>query len=145
MDKDFISILVRVKNEPYIDEFIKYYLSEGIDTIYILDDSSTLPFSEYAQNNKSVEIYNKIDYTTQILYEKIREKTVWLAFIDADEFICTRKNLDRTIRDEFKITFKDYHCIKILSILILQVFLREDVNLERSSVNVFLKLASLEK
>ena len=30
-----IGLIVRCKNEPYVTEFVNYYLSQGIDKIYI--------------------------------------------------------------------------------------------------------------
>ena len=43
----------------------------------------------------------------------LREKTKRFMFVDADEFITTRRNPDKTIREELETTFKDVDLIKI--------------------------------
>ena len=35
-----IGLIVRCKDEPYVDEFVNYYLHQGVDKIYIVDDDS---------------------------------------------------------------------------------------------------------
>jgi len=32
---DFIGLIVRCKDEPYVSEFVNYYIKQGIDKIYI--------------------------------------------------------------------------------------------------------------
>ena len=43
----------------------------------------------------------------------LRDKTKWFMFVDADEFITTRRNSNKTIREELETTFKDVDLIKI--------------------------------
>ena len=43
----------------------------------------------------------------------LRDKTKWFMFIDADEFITTRRNPNKTIREELETTFKGADLIKI--------------------------------
>ena len=74
---NLIGLIVRCKNEPYVTEFVNYYIKQGIDKIYIIDDNSNkeiykrvkiiLPFYKKKpclnlNNYKriSVFIYNKI-------------------------------------------------------------------------------------
>ena len=47
--KLFLGLITRCKDEFFIKEFCDYYLQQGVDKIYVIDDNS---------NNKS--IYNKI-------------------------------------------------------------------------------------
>ena len=35
-----IAVVTRVKNEPYVETFVRYYLAEGVDDIFLLDDDS---------------------------------------------------------------------------------------------------------
>lgn len=121
--KKFLGLITRCKDEFFVKEFTDYYLSQGVDTIYILDDNS---------NDKS--IYDNITdnrvvikYKKQIvhegdwkgmkvvnnLYNRIRDNFEWIIFVDVDEFITTKKNFDKTIRDELKTTFKDFDYIQI--------------------------------
>ena len=36
----YLGLLARCKDEFYVREFVEYYLSQGIDKIYIIDDNS---------------------------------------------------------------------------------------------------------
>ena len=113
----FLGLITRCKDEFFIKEFCDYYLSQGVDKIFVIDDDS---------NNKS--IYNnikddrvKIIYKKNIikscyantLYKQIKSKFKWLIYCDVDEFITTKKNVKKTIRDELKTTFKNVDCIMI--------------------------------
>ena len=40
MDKKFLGLITRCKDEFFVGEFCKYYLSQGVDFIYIIDDDS---------------------------------------------------------------------------------------------------------
>ncbi len=42
-----LALITRYLNEPFLDEFVEYYLSEGVDNIFILYDiDSTIPISD---------------------------------------------------------------------------------------------------
>ena len=113
----FLGLITRCKDEFFIKEFCDYYLSQGVDKIFVIDDNS---------NNKS--IYNNIDdnrieiiYEQNIiknnyankLYKQIKSNFKWIIYCDVDEFITTKKNITNTIKDELKTTFKNVDCIKI--------------------------------
>ena len=109
MKENFLTILLRVRNENlFLESFIKHYFAEGVDEIYILDDNSTEPFPEYVINHPKVYIYESTHFKSsheklidaQLLYNHLlRDKTEWFMFIDADEFITTRRNSERRIRN----------------------------------------------
>ena len=120
--KNFLTILMRMRNENlFLESFIKHYFAEGVDEIHILDDNSTQPFPDIV-NDERVFIYEATHFKShheklidaQNMYEHLlRDKTEWFMFIDADEFITTRRNPDKTIREELETTFKDADLIKI--------------------------------
>ena len=120
--KNFLTILMRMRNENlFLESFIKHYFAEGVDEIHILDDNSTQPFPDIV-NDERVFIYEATHFKSQheklidaqMMYEHVlRDKTEWFMFIDADEFITTRRNSDKTIREELETTFKDADLIKI--------------------------------
>ena len=122
MKKNFLTILLRIRNENlFLESFIKHYFAEGVDEIYILDDNSTQPFPKIVEDER-VFIYEATTfkshheklYDSQMLYNHLlRDKTEWFMFVDADEFITTRRNADKTIREELETTFKDADLIKI--------------------------------
>jgi len=116
-NNNMIAILVRCKDEPYVFEFVNYYINQGIDTIYIIDDNSNKEiYKDVILNNKVKIIFEKDiiqNNTVNIIYKEIRQKYEWIIYIDMDEFITTKKHLLNTIKDELLTTFKDVHCIKI--------------------------------
>ena len=113
----FLGLITRCKDEFFIKEFCDYYLSQGVDKTFVIDDNS---------NNKS--IYNNIDdnrieiiYEQNIiknnyankLYKQIKSNFKWIIYCDVDEFITTKKNITNTIRDELKTIYKNVDCISI--------------------------------
>ena len=47
------------------------------------------------------------------LYENIKNSYEWIIYVDVDEFITTKKNINNTIRDELLSTFKNASCVKV--------------------------------
>lgn len=114
----FIGLIVRCKNEPYVTEFVNYYLQQGIDMIHIIDDNSNKEIYKDVINNEKVNI--TFDNTKKdslkklyIKYINIKNNYEWLINVDMDEYITTKKNIYKTIKDELLTTFKDSICIKI--------------------------------
>ena len=116
---NFLTVLTRTKDEPFIEEFVKHYFNEGVDKIHILDDNSTIPFSSYVLNHPNVIIHKSHKFKqgdmieTNELYQKIRMTSKWFILVDADEYITTRKNNNKTIKNELQSTFKNVDCIKV--------------------------------
>ena len=52
----FIGLIVRCKDEPYVSEFVNYYIKQGIDKIYILDDDSDREIYKDVMYNEKVNI-----------------------------------------------------------------------------------------
>ena len=126
----FLGLITRCKDEPYVSEFCEYYLNQGVDKIYIIDDNSNELSNYYMIKSDKVEIiYLKNnskchdgtckDYCTcnrvmaDLLYKKIRNNFEWMIYVDVDEFITTRKNIKKTLRDELLTTYKDIDCISV--------------------------------
>lgn len=123
----FLSVIVRHCDDPYIVEFVSYYLSEGVDMIYIVHDNDSamnipnclvhhpnvkIMYSQFDEFQKK-EYHNHQMYFCNLLYSKIRFTSTWFIIVDADEFINTRRNFENTIRDELMTTFNDVDCIKV--------------------------------
>ncbi len=124
--KVFLSVLCLIRNEQkLLREFVPYYLSQGVDQIYFLDDRSTAPYDDFITQHPNIQFIkldtanvgvptlNHIKSCIQKVYLQIRNQTTWLIVVDADEFITTRLNKTRTIRDELETTFKHADCVKI--------------------------------
>ena len=58
-----MGLICRCRDEFFIKEFCDYYLSQGIDDIYILDDESEdQSIYDFADNNKYENVFvNKCD------------------------------------------------------------------------------------
>lgn len=132
----YLGVLTRCRDEFYVKEFCDYYLSQGVDKIYIIDDDSEdksiYNFSK-SENYKSVEIKyasrmysdkSTGQYTSSFsdtdepnkLYKKIKNKYEWLIYVDIDEFIVTKKNFNKTIREQLKDIDKNYKHIECIGI-----------------------------
>ena len=40
MSKKLLALITRHKDEPFLKQFCLYYITQGIDDIYIIDDNS---------------------------------------------------------------------------------------------------------
>jgi len=117
----FLVVICRIRNESNnMNAFIPYYLSQGVDKIYLLDDGSTETY-DIAQYGEKVELIpvtkarrlGDQSLDMKVMYDKIRTKCEWVIIVDADEFIHTRLRPDNTIRTELETTFKDVDSIAI--------------------------------
>jgi len=122
MKEYFLIVITRIKNENMmLRSFIPYYFSQGVDKIFLLDDNSSEEFEDIVINNPNVKIIS-VPYknrhpewssTLNVLTKELREKTEWVLTVDCDEFITTRKNSEKTIRQELIDNFSEVSCIKI--------------------------------
>ncbi len=106
-----------VKDEElYLDEFLCYYLTIGVDHFYIYDNGSAIPVSEtlkpysrrctiidFPGRARQLEAYNHF-----IRYYS--HETDWVAPIDIDEFIIFKQ--DKNIKDFLK-KYSHIDCIAI--------------------------------
>lgn len=117
----FLALIVRYLNEPFFDEFVEYYLHEGIDTIFVLYDvDSTIPISYDTQFNPHVVIIESRNFkkrqvqdVNNVFMKRIKHKYTWVIFVDCDEFISTIKHKETTIRDQLEHTYANVDCVQI--------------------------------
>jgi hypothetical protein len=140
MNKKYLGALTRCRDEFFIKEWCDYYLSQGVEIIYIIDDDSEdksiydftrnpayenvkIIFHErmYADSdtreNHSKEGGSKIN----IIYERLRRKFKWLIYCDVDEFIATKRNSDMKLIEQLRLI--DEERIDIISIQVPWVFM----------------------
>lgn len=117
MQKLLIGLITRCKDEFFIKEFCDYYLSQGIDRIFVIDDNSkNKNIYNDIKSNKIKIIYEKniiIKNYANELYKKIKDTFEWMIYVDVDEFIITKKNKKNTIRDELLTVYNNFDCICI--------------------------------
>lgn len=118
----FLSILTRCRDEFFVKEWVDYYLSQGVDSIYIVDDDSEdKSIYDFASNREYENvniIYEKRNYantttaqqwgldknspSNKIFKSKIRGNYKWMIYCDVDEFIVTKKHFNLTIRERLQ-------------------------------------------
>ena len=117
--KKFLGLITRCKDEFFIKEFVEYYLNEGVDHIYVIDDNS---YNKDIYNeilfykNVSVLFEKNIKdeaYEANRLYRKIRRDYEWMIFLDVDEYITPKKNPFNTLKEELANHFSPYDCVKV--------------------------------
>jgi len=99
-----VALVLMIKNENnYIKEYIEYYKSLGIDTIYLCDNNDIdgetpedvikeyidSGFVQY-KNIRGINEYQLQCYNT--MYNELSSKFDWIAFLDADEFLVLKKH-----------------------------------------------------
>jgi hypothetical protein len=114
-----LALITRCKNEQYVNEFVNHYLNEGVDRIYIIDDSSISGLYQKVSLSPQVEIVYDIPFgrgdssELKTLYRRIRDDYDWVLVVDLDEYVTTRKNARSTLKNELLTTFRHSDCVKI--------------------------------
>ena len=113
-----LALITRCKDEPYLNEFVNHYFHEGVDHIYILKDKrcrnnqfNTVKHDPHITIIKGTKYSNKTQLTDT--FRKYKNKHQWIINCDIDEFICTKRNPTRTIKEELQQTFTSVTCIRI--------------------------------
>lgn len=95
--KYYISICAIFKNEGrYLKEWIEYHQLIGVDHMYLYNNFSTDNFQIIIQQYIDDGFVTLIDWPYELsqisayqhCYDKFRNETYWLMYIDLDEFIC---------------------------------------------------------
>lgn len=118
---NFLTVITRCFNEPSINLFVEYYLSQGADEIHIIADRCDEKLLQPLRVNRRVFLYgvqNFSDSQTQMLdvnlvYKRIQSRSKWAIFVDCDEFIVARKNAGNSIKDELLNNFDDFDLVKV--------------------------------
>lgn len=106
LPKYYFAVCAIAKNEgPYFQEWVEWYLGQGVDKFYIYDNESTDGTKAVLQpyiDRGVVEYICFPGYRRQLAayddcLERHRMDVRWLAFVDLDEFIVPLK--DATVRD----------------------------------------------
>jgi hypothetical protein len=96
-----ISICAIFKNESkFLDEWIKYHLVVGVDHFYLYNNNSNDEFLDVLQPYIDKGVVDLLDWpfnhsqmqAYEDCYNKNKNYTNWLAFIDIDEFVCPISN-----------------------------------------------------
>jgi len=108
----FLSVCVLVRNEANkLIEFVRHYLEEGVDHVYILNDHSSDDFQHRLQRCFPMHLYSvwnmSISKTPKpwqprlldTMLERWRAETTWIIIVDVDEFMASRLFPQKTIRD----------------------------------------------
>jgi hypothetical protein len=106
--KHFLSVMVIERNQSnLLLEFVRHYLEEGVDHIYIYDGHGAQHlrtelecvdprFFTIIPSLTNVRSASKL---RQKVYDLIRAKTEWLLQVDTDDYISSRSNPEITLRE----------------------------------------------
>jgi hypothetical protein len=91
-----IAVVTRVKNEPYVETFVRYYLAEGVDDIFLLDDDS----DQFTEDLRRV---HRLPQVTVISARDIRTGvtdswTRWNATGDRAMRLCASRSAGEAVR-----------------------------------------------
>ena len=116
-EKQFLGLIARCKDEFFVKEFCSYYLSQGVDQIHIIDDNSSNKSIYDGIKNEKIVIHFDKDIirrdSANNLYSMIKNKFVWMIYVDIDEFIRTNAQSNITIRESLESTFNNSDCVKV--------------------------------
>lgn len=114
----FLGLLTRCRDEFYIREFCDYYIKQSVDHIHIIDDDSNDKsiYDALDKNHVTVHhvkrMYDDVSTyeqshihsndTPNKIYRDIRSSYEWLIYVDVDEFVATRHNMNHTLREELQ-------------------------------------------
>ena len=94
----FLGLITRCRDEFFIEEFCDYYLSQGVDYIYIIDDDSNDKsiYSNIHDSRISIIYRQEIISSNyaQYLYKKIKDNYKWTIYVDVDMIV----RLDRGVK-----------------------------------------------
>jgi hypothetical protein len=119
--RDFLTVICRVRDEHFLMKtFVPYYLSQGADRIYIIDDGTKAPYDKTIVADKRVVLMNaslarsKNDEMADVnaLYNRLRNRTEWVMCVDADEFVYATPKYD-TIRSMLQKEFSNIDCVHV--------------------------------
>ncbi len=128
----YLSVCVCIKNEAkYVIDFIKHYIQQGVEHIYIIDNGSTDNINEVIfqsgyknyvtiiKDDRNMNILNNdsgmmghVTLLNDNLYEIIKRETEWAIFIDADEYMYGKNGY--TIKSYIKTLEDDIGCVYVL-------------------------------
>ena len=118
----FLCIMTRVRDgEETLLDWVHHYLEEGADRIMILDDLSTVPVCfddpriEVQRNDNPMFRRRGHNRILRAGLEKLTKQhnCTWVAALDADEFMTTRRHPERTLREELQLSFHDAHIVQV--------------------------------
>ena len=97
--RHFLSVLTPVRDEePYLIEFINYYLIHGVDHFYFYDNDSRIPVADVIRDyrDKCTVMRAPGDAVQSRAYEHFckhfKHETRWVAVFDIDEFVLPHRH-----------------------------------------------------
>lgn len=113
-----VSLCCIIKDERYLEEFVIYYSTLGVEHFYIYDNESKVPIKERLSHQYFQEKCTIIDFPGKMqqlnaynnCLEKYGGETNWLIFVDGDEYILPKKHAN--IQD-FLREHEDAHAIGV--------------------------------
>ena len=113
----FFCVMARSNVEPErVYEFVDHYESEGADRIFIMEDSTAdhVNVSAFPRvESRRVRLTNDQGGDLTRFVQPLKDKCTWIASVDIDEFLTTKKHAARTVREELQQSFDDVDLIHV--------------------------------
>ena len=113
----FFCVMARSNVEPErVYEFVDHYESEGADRIFIMEDSTAdhVNVSVFPRvESRRVQLTNDQGGDLTRFVQPLKDKCTWIASVDIDEFLTTKKHAARTVREELQQSFDDVDLIHV--------------------------------
>lgn len=113
----FLALITRHLNEPFLQEFIDYYFNEGVDHIYILQDSDgSLNIKQQPRvfTSRCQKFGTKQMHSVNELYKTIRNKYKWFISVDCDEYMsCVNAQKKKSLREILQTEYAGVDCVAV--------------------------------
>jgi len=94
-----ITAIAKNENE-YLDEWINHHLNIGIEHIFIYDNNSDIPITSSLKEVTVTSFPGEVKQIPAYHHSlKNNQHCKWMAFIDIDEFIYPKSNLNSILKD----------------------------------------------
>lgn len=117
--KYYLSICLMFKNEaPFLKEWLDYHLTIGVDHFYLYNNNSDDNYREVLKNYIENGVVSLIDFPKpnaqfeayMQCYNDFRKDNNWIMFLDADEFLCPKYEIN--IKTWLK-KYNKFHAVNI--------------------------------
>ena len=113
----FFCVMARSNVEPErVYEFVDHYESEGADRIFIMEDATAdhVNVSAFPRvESRRVQLTNDQGGDLTRFVQPLKDKCTWIASVDIDEFLTTKKHAARTVREELQQSFDGVDLIHV--------------------------------
>lgn len=121
-EKNFLCAITRMRDEhQLLKSFVQHHRWEGVDKIVVIEDTNAR--HPYQNHDADVQVIpmNLSEYTAGTQWQPLDEVSrsqhmkgcEWIASLDVDEFLSTRRNPCKTVAQELKDSFESVDAVNV--------------------------------